>query len=327
MNRSAASATLLSLLLSACEQDAGPGPLVGQLESERIEISADADEPIIAIAVREGEEVAAGDPLFEQAADRIDAAIREAEAELAESRARLDELIRGPRQERIRAAKAALQGARQELDFREAEYERARRILERQLAAPETADRARAALDGAAADVDVKEAQLAELLEGTTVEELRQAENAVARRTARLEVLSVDRQRLTPRAPRGGLIDSVLFETGERPVRGQPVLVLLAGDQPYARVYVPEARRAGVAPGMTARVTVDGLDRPLEGRVRWISSEAAFTPYFALTERDRGRLSYVAEIDVELTPRRLPDGIPVEVVLLRERGEERASRQ
>jgi HlyD family secretion protein len=32
--------------------------------------------------------------------------------------------------------------------------------------------------------------------------------------------------------------------------------------------------------------------------VRWVSSEAAFTPYFALTERDRGRLSYVAKVDI-----------------------------
>ena len=42
-------------------------------------------------------------------------------------------------------------------------------------------------------------------------------------------------------------------------------------------------------------------------------NEAAFTPYFALTERDRGHLSYVAKIDLDVDGERLPDGVPVEV--------------
>jgi HlyD family secretion protein len=72
-----------------------------------------------------------------------------------------------------------------------------------------------------------------------------------------------------------------------------------------------------ITPGTVARILVDGLDEPLDGRVRWVSSEAAFTPYFALTEHDRGRLSYAAKIDLEDFSRRLPDGVPVEVVFPR----------
>ena len=50
----------------------------------------------------------------------------------------------------------------------------------------------------------------------------------------------------------------------------------------------------------------------MSGTVRWVSSEAAFTPYEALTERDRGRLSYEAKIDIDDRTRRLPDGVPLE---------------
>ena len=44
------------------------------------------------------------------------------------------------------------------------------------------------------------------------------------------------------------------------------------------------------------------------------AADAAFTPYFALSQHDRSRLSYVAEIDLtgEETER-LPVGIPVQV--------------
>jgi HlyD family secretion protein len=58
------------------------------------------------------------------------------------------------------------------------------------------------------------------------------------------------------------------------------------------------------------------MAEPIAGQVRWIASEAAFTPYFALTERDRGRLSYVAKVDIAEARERLPDGVPVEVEFL-----------
>ena len=51
--------------------------------------------------------------------------------------------------------------------------------------------------------------------------------------------------------------------------------------------------------------------------MRTVSQEAAFTPYYALTERDRGRLSYVAKIDLEgEVARALPTGLPLEAELV-----------
>ena len=92
-------------------------------------------------------------------------------------------------------------------------------------------------------------------------------------------------------------------------------MVVLGGEQAYARVYVPEQLRVNVTPGRDATIYVDGLPEPIPGRVRWVASEAAFTPYFALTERDRGHLTYLAKIDIADSRTRLPDGVPVEVDL------------
>ena len=79
--------------------------------------------------------------------------------------------------------------------------------------------------------------------------------------------------------------------------------------------------RVQIDTGDPALIRVDGLGTPLQGRVRWVSSDAAFTPYFALTEDDRGRLSYAAKVDIVGEQRRLPDGVPVEVELLLDRDE------
>ena len=54
----------------------------------------------------------------------------------------------------------------------------------------------------------------------------------------------------------------------------------------------------------------DGQPSTYPGTVRWISTDASFTPYFALTEHDRSRLSYVAEVDIPAAGE-LPVGIPL----------------
>ena len=304
-----------ALPLAACDPATENGRLVGELASDRIELTAEFAEPITEIFVVEGETVAAGQVLMRQDAVRAKARLAESEAAIGQAQARLDELVRGPRREQISAARASVDGAGDEFAFRRSDYARVQKIHAQQLASPELLDRAKAALDAAEANDDMRRAQLQELLSGTTVEEIAQAEHAVKQAAARRDLLEVDLQRHDIKAPVDGIADSRLFELGERPKPGQAVIVMLSGEQPFARVYIPEHLRVQVQPGMTATIHVDGLDQPLDGRVRWVASEAAFTPYYALTERDRGHLSYVAKVDIVGRQERLPDGVPVEVQL------------
>jgi HlyD family secretion protein len=235
---------------------------------------------------------------------------------LAQTQARLDELVRGPRSEQIASLRADVEGATQELDFRESDLDRAQNVFDRGLASAEVLDRANIARDTAQAQLKSQLARLEELLTGTTVEELAQAEQAVKQAAALRDSAQIDVERHVLRAPDSGIVDSRLFELGERPVRGQPVIIVLSGGQPHARVFVPESVRVKIRPGTKTLIYVDGLDAPIDGRVRWVASEAAFTPYYALTERDRGRLSYVGKIDISEERERLPDGVPVEVEFL-----------
>lgn len=306
--------TLLACaLMSACGSPDDSIRAVGELASDRIELTAEANEPIIEVVVAEGQTVTAGQTLVRQDDTRARARLDELEAALAQQQARLDELVRGPRSEQIAAARANVEGATQELQFRQSELERIREVHRRGLASPDLLDRAKAALDAAKADLKLRTAQLEERLAGTTIEELEQAQQAVNQLAARRDSAMVDLDRHTIRAPLDGIADSRLFELGERPGQGQPVMIVLAGKQPFARVFVPEDIRVHLSPGTEASIYVDGLTAPIAGRVRWVSSEAAFTPYYALTERDRSRVSYVAKVDITEDRERLPDGVPVEV--------------
>ena len=304
---------LVACALAACSPSDDSNRVVGELASDRIELTAEFSEPIVEIIVAEGETVISGQKLLQQNDARATARLADAEALYLQSKARLDEMLRGPRSETITAARATVEGATQDLNFRQSEHSRISEIYQRGLTSAEALDRANAALDASQATLKLRLAQLEELLAGTTIEELAQAEQAVNQTVARRDVAQIDVDRHVLIAPVDGVVDSRLFEAGERPGIGQPVLVMLGGEQPYARVYVPELLRVRIAPGTKARIFVDGLDAPIAGQVRWIASESAFTPYFALTERDRGRLSFVAKVDIIEERDRLPDGVPVDV--------------
>jgi HlyD family secretion protein len=304
------------LALTACGGDTDDGIAVGTLERDRIELIAEAQEPIVEIRVREGQPVAQGDLLVRHDGGRIEAQVFRAKSARDRAAARLAELVRGPRAERIHEARARLSGVESLLAAAERDLERAKKLAGQGVLAPDRLDREQARRDDALATRDAAKAVLQALEEGSTDEELQQARAALSEAEASLAELRIHRERLLVRAPRAGQIDALPYEIGERPPQGAVVVVMLADAAPYARIYVPEPLRVRIQPGLDVAVRVDGIDEDLAGRVRSVSHDAVFTPYYALTERDRSRLAYLAEVDlVGSQARDLPTGLPVEVVL------------
>jgi len=299
----------LPLLLTACMQ-AEETELAGTLERDRIELKVESNEPVIARHVLDGEKVTAGDLVLEQDPSRAKARYEQQAALRDQSAARLAELERGPRQEAIRESRAQLESLQALTVNAKAELERAREVFDKGLSSKAALDNAEAAWKSASAQETAAREALAALLNGTTPEELQQAAAALAAADAAVEQAALDVERTRIRAPVGGTVDKILYQLGERPAAGTTVAVLLDSARTFARVYVPEFLKARVRPGMRMQVRIDGLENELEGRVRWVSSDASFTPYFALTEHDRSRLSYLAEIDIE-DAAELPVGVPL----------------
>lgn len=310
---------LMSPVLFSCG-DQDYTEVVGILEWDRLELTAEANEPIVEIFPQEGDSLAAGQVILQLDSRRIQAQRAEAEAARAQAAARLAELKRGPRPELIEEARARLQGTESELHRATSEYHRISTLVEKQLSTAEALDAVRAQRDRARADRDAARAELEALLAGTTVEELQQAEAALAQTEARLHALDITLERLTLRAPREGRLDTLPYELGERPAAGAVIAVMLAGQVPYARVYVPEPSRAHVNQGTPAKVFIDGIEQAFNARVRMISRDAVFTPFYSLTEQDRSRLSYLAEVELSgIDPQdpeaqTLSSGIPVKVI-------------
>lgn len=316
MTRASASVIVLALLITGCSGGGDGQEVHGTLERERLELVAESNERIVEVAVREGEQVAAGSVLLRQEAGVMQPRLEQGRAALAVAERQLADLVAGPREREVLEARAALAGADSAHETQVREYERVRSLVGRRLLSASDLDQARARRDAALAARDQARARLGLLREGTRTEQVRQAAATVDRARAALAELETSASRYAVSAPRAGIVEALPYELGEQPPAGAPVVVMLADGAPYARVHVPETLRTRFTAGRKVAVRIDGVDGVLDGTVRYVSAEAAFTPYYALTQRDRTRLSYLAEVTLDdARAAGLPAGVPVQVIV------------
>lgn len=306
---------VLALVLSCagCTQPESV-PALGTLERDRIDLIADSNEPIVQILVVEGQSVAAGESLVILDASRASVALTRARADEAAAASALAQAEKGPRQQQIEQGRSRLRAADSAVSTIFHELNRELALVERQLISRSIVDITKGRYEEALAKQSEAQAALEELLEGTRSEAIDQARAQHAAAVATVENLKItlDRSRLV--APVDGIVESLPFEIGERPPAGVSVVTMLAQGPTFARIHVSAAIRSQLSPGAVAEIMLDGAAEPLPGRLRWISAQAAFTPYFALNQHDRSRLSYIAEVDVTSDASNLPVGVPVEVI-------------
>ena len=306
----AVSAAAFVALLGGCRESADQA--LGTLEYDRITLPAPAAERIVAIAVREGDRVKAGAEVMTLEATRTAAQTDAARAQAEQQRDALAELEAGTRSEQLAQARAQLAGAQAQARDAQAYLARVTPLGRRQLVAKADIDRARAAAQSADAQVRAAQAALSELEHGARRERIAQAQAAARAAEAQVAAQAVALDKLRIVAPRDARIDSLPYKLGDQAPVGSALAILLVGDAPYARVYVPEPMRASVKVGDAATVHIDGVATALQGRVRAIRSDPAFTPYYALSGKDAARLSYLAEIALDGAVN-LPAGLPVQV--------------
>ena len=297
--------------LVACAKE--PPRALGTLEYDRITLPAPTAERIVAIDVREGERVEAGQSLLRLEPARTQSELAVAEAQALQQREVLAELEAGPRAEDIAQARANLASAEAEAREARAYLQRLLPLKDKNYVAAADLDRARAAAGNAAGKVRAAGAALDELLHGTRAEQLAQGEAAVAAASAQAAAQQAIFDKLSVIAPRAGRVDSLPFKLGDQAPVGAPLAILLVGDAPYARIYVPEPSRANVKVGDAIEVFVDGRDKAFAGKIRMIRSEPSFTPYYALIGEDAARLSYLSEVALGADAADLPAGLPVRV--------------
>jgi HlyD family secretion protein len=303
----------LILLGSACEKQTPV--ILGTIEWDRISLPAPASEQITDIQITEGTLVTKGQVLMQ-----LDTAHAKAKAAVAQNEVlQIEQTLKivriGPRSENKREASERLSSLKAQARNAEAQLVRVRALMSKQLLPRADLDRAIAAASSAQAEVRAAQASSDLLQNGNRTEDVIQAQARLSAAKAQAESTEIDLQRLTLRAPRVARVDSLPYKQGDQPAVGAPLAVLLVGDSPYARVYVPEPMRPSLKIGDLLDVVIDGSPTIYAGKLRSIRSEPSFTPYYALSGKDAARLSYIAEISLGIDAANLPSGMPARVYM------------
>lgn len=304
----------LALLLAACG-NSGNGKLQGWVEGDFVFVGPDEAGRVETLAVREGDSVTAGAPLFAVDADLQTAEANTAAAQVAEAQARLKRLEASQqRKEEVAVLEAQEKRAEAMLQLSTAELERQQQLTARAVGT-------QAALDTAKANFNRDKAALDEIRRQITVAQLsaREEDIAAARQTlaaAQARRTSADtklaRRKLV--SPVSGAVQQIYYRPGELVPAGRPVVSLLPPGNIKVRFFVGEAMLTKVALGDAVQVTCDGCREPVNAKVSFIARAAEYTPPVIYSLEERNKLVFMIEARTD-KPDGLRVGQPVNVAL------------
>lgn len=303
-------------VLAGCSRPA-PNVWNGYMEGEFVRVAAPVSGQLQNLAVQRGAEVANGAALFGLERANEEAAVAEAEARLARSRAQLENLRKGKRPVEMDMVRAQLAQA-------EAAHALAKTNRQRQETLARERTVAAAALDDAIATEARERARVAELRAAVEQGALGAREDEIAAAEADLRaaerVLAQARWRLTQKdqaAPAAGRVTDVFFRVGEMVNPGVPVVEILPPENVKVRFFVPQERLAALTLGTPVRIRADGQNAPITARVARIGSQAEYTPPYVFSRENRAHLVFLVEArpDNPADAAKLPPGLPVEVTL------------
>ncbi len=241
--------------------------------------------------------------------------VARAEAALAESKARHENLLTGKRPEEQDVVRAQRREIEASLAMAETELKRQADLLPRGFTT-------RQAYDQAESQVFQLRARLASLAAQERVGDLaaRQAEIAAAaamigQNEANLDTAKKRLADVMPVAPEDALVENTFFNVGEWVPAATPVVSLLPASRVKLRFFVPEEDVSKARMGRPVSFTCDGCPADLKANVIYISPRAEFTPPVIYSQSARTKLVFMIEARPEAVPAQvaLAPGLPVTV--------------
>ncbi|MGD9333919.1 MAG: efflux RND transporter periplasmic adaptor subunit, partial [Desulfobacterales bacterium] len=288
----------------------------GNIDIRDANLAFNEKERIARVLVEEGDRVTVGQVLAIQQTHRLEAQIREAEAQIAAQKEVVKRFEVGTRWQEIEQARAELAAAKATVRNSRLNFERIKKTSGAGATSEQALDNARAQLDVDQAQLKVKEKALNLALEGPRKEDISAAKNHLEALKASLSLLKIRLSDMTLTSPAAGVIQNRNLEPGEMASPDRPVVTLALTDPKWVRAYVPEPDLGRIKLGMTAKIMSDSFpDQTFDGWIGFISPVAEFTPKTVETEDLRTKLVYEVRVFVYDSKDLLRLGMPVTVIV------------
>ncbi|MGA8180055.1 MAG: efflux RND transporter periplasmic adaptor subunit [Desulfobacterales bacterium] len=290
--------------------------IYGNIDIRKADLAFNEQERIAGVLVEEGDRVAKGQVLAMLQTHRLQAQIKEAEAQIAAQQEVVKRLEAGTRSQEIAQARAELAAAKATVHNSMLNFERVSQTSGAGATSEQALDNARAQFDVDKAQLDVKKKALNLALEGPRKEDIAAAKATLEAFEASLLLLKIRLGEMTLISPAPGIIQNRILEPGEVANPSRPVVTLALIDPKWVRAYVPEPDLGRINLGMKARVLSDSFpDQSFKGWIGFISPVAEFTPKTVETEDLRTKLVYEVRVFVHDLKDQLRLGMPVTVIV------------
>ncbi len=290
--------------------------LYGTMDIRDANLAFSEQEIIKTVLVEEGDRVETGQVLAKQKTDRLEAQIREADAQIAAQKEVVKRLKSGTRSQEIEQARAEVAAAKADVQNAQINHRRILETSESGAISKQTLDDAKSKLAVTRAKLKVAENALDLALEGPRIEDIANAEKKLEALDAARSLLNVRLAEMSLTAPATGIVQSRILEPGEMAGPTRPVLTLALSDPKWARVFVSEPDLGHISSGMPARVHSDSYPgEAIDGWIGFISPTAEFTPKGVQTEELRTKLVYEVRVFVKDPDDKLRLGMPVTVTV------------
>ena len=290
---------LAAALLGGCAKNSSDG-WQGYIEGEYVYVAAPLGGALTNLAVARGGQVKQGQLLFVLERQSEAAALTQAEKNLAQARAQLDDLRQGKRPTEIASLAAQLERARADLKLSAAQLARRVQLGNSEVVSQEELDQARAQNDADQAQVDQLAADLATAKLGGRDDAIRAAQAAVESQQAALDKAQWSFAQKQQFAPADAQVHDTLYRQGEWVAAGNPVVALLPPENLKVRFFVPQEILPQVAIGQTVSVQCDGAPRAINAVVNYLSTQAEYTPPVIYSRETRANLVFMIEAKIPL---------------------------
>jgi multidrug resistance efflux pump len=275
----------------------------GTVEAHTMEVGSRVGGRIEEVLAREGDQVAAGQPLLALEKGDLPAQRLAALGQLEQAQAALERVsghaLSSARQAEISQARARVRAGEAAEEKARLDAQRTRTLLQGGAATRQAAQNADLALRDASAQAAAVRAQLDALLVSTP-SDVKAANGQVDVATGRLRQIDVMLGELVIRSPRVARVESLDLRPGDILAPNQPAAKLLEPEELYLRIYVPETQMGHVRPGLEVPITVDSFPKKtFRGRVESVAYQGEFTPRNLQTADERADQVFATRVRIE----------------------------
>ena len=306
----------LTLLLPLVGCQPATERLPGYVEGDYVRVASPQGGRLESLAVIEGEQLTAGQPLFTLEAEPELSNLAAAKSRLQQSQAQLADLDKGKRSDELAVLQAQLAAATASTDLARRDLARQQKLAEQGVVSTATLESYAARLKKESGNQEAIAAELRVARLAARDDQRQAAMQAVSAAQADLDrqtwLLAQKQQRATQTAR----VEQILYRPGEWVPAGAPVVSLLPPEAFKARFYLPEPRRPELVTGARVMLYCDGCPAPIPARVSYIADTVEFTPPVIYSKENRARLVFLVEAKPEPDAKaKLHPGQPLEVSL------------